>query len=306
MTHRHPDCRGTRARSAVAARLGRNAHAFRYVFFAAAFGFCVVGVQLRGASSGLIEPLQQATLASNVVGRIDRVLVKEGDAVKAGQVLVELEQDLEALEVERRRLVAEDQSEINIARERAALLEKEWQSTIKLRDATHSVSQEELNKKEIDYKLARAEEAQLAVREQIEALEYKIAQAQLERRIIRSPSDGMITRVHAQPGEICEVRQPLVAFVNASACFLVANLEPALANKLHVGGSARVRVDTPGAAERGSASSSPHASAVEVTGTVDSMSPVIDSASGLRRVKILLPNADGRITPGLVGTLVEP
>ena len=247
------------------------------------------------AASGLIEPLQQATLAPTVVGRIQRVLVKEGDVVKAGQVLVELEQDLEVLEVERRRLVAESTSEIDIARERAALLEKEWQSTAKLREATRSVSQEELDKKQIEYKLARAEAAQLEVRERIEVLEYKIAQAQLERRLIRAPNDGVITRVHAQPGEISEVRQPLVALVNASSCYFVANLEPAIAGRLRPGGAARVRVDT-------AAGGSPF----EATGTVDSMSPVIDSASGLRRVKVLLPNREGRLTPGLVGKLVDP
>ena len=247
------------------------------------------------AASGLIEPLQQATLAPTVVGRIQRVLVKEGDVVKAGQVLVELEQDLESLEVERRRLVAENKSEIEIARERAALLEKEWQATAKLREATRSVSQEELDKKQIEYKLARAETAQLEVREQIELLEYKIAQAQLERRLIRAPNDGVITRVHAQPGEISEVRQPLAALVNASSCYFVANLDPSIAGRLRPGGSARVRVDTAG-------SGSPF----EATGTVDSMSPVVDSASGLRRVKILLPNRDGRLTPGLVSTLVDP
>jgi RND family efflux transporter MFP subunit len=247
------------------------------------------------AASGLIEPQQQATLAPTVVGRIQRVLVKEGDVVKAGQVLVELEQELESLEVERRRLVSENKSEIEIARERAALLEKEWQSTAKLRAATRSVSQEELDKKQIEYKLARAEAAQLEVREQIEVLEYKIAQAQLERRLIRAPHDGVITRVHAQPGEISEVRQPLVAMVNASSCYFVANLEPAIAARLRPGATARVRVDTAGGG-----------APFEATGTVDSMSPVVDSASGLRRVKILLPNRDGRLTPGLVSTLVDP
>jgi RND family efflux transporter MFP subunit len=239
------------------------------------------------AATGLIEPLQQATLASTVVGRIERVLVKEGDAVKAGQPLVELERELESLDAERRRLVAENQAEIDIARERATLLEREHQATVKLRSATGSVSQDEVNKKEIESKLAQAEVAQLIVREQIEALEYTIAREQLERRIIRAPADGVITRVHAQPGEICEVRQPLVAFVNASSCYLVANLEPAVAATLRVGAKVRVRVES-----------------IEIGGTVDSMSPVVDSASGLRRVKILLPNPDGRITPGLVGTLV--
>jgi len=247
------------------------------------------------AASGLIEPLQQATLASTVVGRIQRVLVKEGDVVKAGQVLVELEQELEVLEVERRRLVSESKAEIDIARERAALLEKEWQATAKLREATRSVSQEELDKKQIEYKLARAETAQLEIREKIEGLEHKIAQAQLDRRLIRAPNDGVVTRVHAQPGEISEVRQPLVAMVNASSCYFVANVEPAVGARLRTGGSARVAIDTAGGA-----------SPFEATGTVDSMSPVIDSASGLRRVKILLPNRDGRITPGLVGRLVGP
>lgn len=270
-----------------------HAHAFRHV--SAVSVFCVSTFCVSEAASGLIEPLQHAILASTVVGRIERVLVKEGEPVKAGQVLIELEQELESLETERRRLVAENQTEIEIARERAAMLEREYQATVKLRDATRSVSQDELNKKEIEFKIARAEAEQLVVREQIEALEHNIAREQLGRRRIRAPADGVITRVHAQPGEICEVRQPLVAFVNASSCYLVANLEPAVAARLRVGASLRVRIDT---ADSGAP--------LEANGTVDSMSPVVDSASGLRRVKILLPNSDGRITPGLVGTLVEP
>ena len=285
-------CRGRNERAFLS--LLRNAHAFRCACFLSAFSLSSFSL-FASSASGLIEPLQQATLASTVVGRIQRVLVKEGDSVKEGQVLVELEQELETLEAERRRLVAESKAEIEIARERAALLEKEWQATIKLRDATHSVSQEELNKKEIDFKLARAEAEQLVVREQIEELEHRIAREQLERRRIRAPTDGVITRIHAQPGEICEVRQPLVMFVNASSCFLVANIEPAAAARLKSGAKVAVNIEVPGAAR-----------AQRFDGTVDYVSSVVDPASGLRRIKVLLPNPEGHITPGLAGSLVLP
>ena len=50
--------------------------------------------------AGVVDPLQKASLASPVSGRIVRVNHAEGDRVEAGEVLVELENDLEKLRVE--------------------------------------------------------------------------------------------------------------------------------------------------------------------------------------------------------------
>ena len=50
--------------------------------------------------AGVIEPLEKARLASPVSGRVVRVASKEGDRVRAGDVLVELENTLEKLRVD--------------------------------------------------------------------------------------------------------------------------------------------------------------------------------------------------------------
>ena len=44
-------------------------------------------------------------------------------------------------------------------------------------------------------------------------------------------------------------------------------------------------------------------SAVLVEGVIEFISPVIDAASGLRRVKLLINNRDGRVVPGSPATL---
>ena len=46
------------------------------------------------------------------------------------------------------------------------------------------------------------------------------------------------------------------------------------------------------------------ASPITVQGQIILLSPVTDPASGLRRVKLLFDNADGRVIPGVAGKLI--
>jgi multidrug efflux pump subunit AcrA (membrane-fusion protein) len=39
-------------------------------------------------------------------------------------------------------------------------------------------------------------------------------------------------------------------------------------------------------------------------GSVEFISPVVDPSSGLREVKVLFDNADGRVHPGVAGSLL--
>ena len=77
--------------------------------------------------AGVVEPLRKAVLAPPVSGRIQRIHCAEGDRVAAGQVLLELENDIERLrleqterELERLRGISEISIEEEIERARFA------------------------------------------------------------------------------------------------------------------------------------------------------------------------------------------
>ncbi len=220
-------------------------------------------------ATGITEPLLDTKLGAPSDGIITAKRVKEGDFVKAGDVILELDKRLEDLEIERRRLVLEQKK-------------FEWESTVKLFSTSKSISKEELDKKETDYKVA--------------AREYEIAQEQMHRRVVIAPFDGVITDIYHQLGEACEARQtqdPLARLVDTRRCVFLSNMEAKAAAGLALNQPAKLEVETGNAI-------------VPVTGTVSFISPVVDPASGLVKVKVTFENPDGKIRPGLTAKLLLP
>src|SRR4030042_4509478 len=70
------------------------------------------------APRGVTQPCRDATLSATVAGTLAGIHKKEGEPVRAGEVILELERDLESIEVERRLLIAESKVELEAARRR--------------------------------------------------------------------------------------------------------------------------------------------------------------------------------------------
>jgi RND family efflux transporter MFP subunit len=211
--------------------------------------------------TGITEPFMDVTLGASVAGIIRQELFKEGDAVKKGDVILELDKRLEELEVERRKAVLEQSR-------------REFESTRALVQTTKSVSKEELAKKEAEYNVAISE--------------HGIAVEQLAHRQIAAPFSGTITEILLRPGAACAPYQPLVRVVDTSRCFFVGQVEGKSASALHVDQQVKIEVDgTPD----------------PIIGKISYLSPVVDPASGLARVKAIFDNADAKIRPGLTAKM---
>jgi RND family efflux transporter MFP subunit len=215
--------------------------------------------------AGISEPFHDVTMSSPVHGIISARLVEEGTFVKKGQVLIELDKALEELDVSRKKLAKDmSQSELNRLK---ALSEKN----------AISVSREELDKKQTEFNIAN--------------VDLNLANEQLRKRSLISPIDGYVTEIFLDVGEGCEPRQPIIRVVETRRCFFVTNLDARLGHGLSPGQKLRLSVD---------AGKSP----VEVEGTVSFVSPVIDPASGLMKVKLTFENPDGKVRPGAAGRLL--
>jgi RND family efflux transporter MFP subunit len=215
--------------------------------------------------AGITEPFHDVTMSAPVNGIIGARLVDEGDFVKKGQILIELDQRLEELEVSRRRL-AKEMSQTELDRLK----------TLSEKNAI-SVSREELGKKQTEFNIA--------------SVDLDLAKEQLRKRSLLSPIDGYVTEIYLEVGEGCEPRQPIVRVVETRRCYFVTNLEAKLGHALSLGKKLRLSVD---------AGKSP----AEVEGTVSLVSPVIDPASGLMKVKLIFENPDGKMRPGAAGRLL--
>jgi RND family efflux transporter MFP subunit len=242
------------------------------------------------SSRGITEPLRDAKVSAPVGGTIVAVDAKEGQFVKSGDVVIELDSALEALETERRKLLMESTVEVDAARSRLDTLTVDLAGTRKLHDETKSVSDEDLRKKELEHKLADADLQRQILAEQREEIEYRMAAAQLQRRKVTAPFDGMVVQLLLEVGESCSQQQPLFRIVDTRKCRLVVHMEQGPSARLKPGMIVPLRIQET-------------ASAVLVQGTVDFISPLIDASSGLREVKIVFDNPDGKVHPGVTGVI---
>jgi RND family efflux transporter MFP subunit len=230
------------------------------------FGFSGVLVQWGGEvpwTAGITEPIRDVTLAFPVVGIVMARPFPEGAVVKQGEALVELDKRIEELEVERRRLVRD-----------LARMELDRLKSLAERNAI-SVSPEEIDKKQAEYDTGR--------------VEHDLAVETLRRRTLMSPFDGAIAEYYKDVGEKCEDQQsPVVRVVDTRRCYFVANIEAKAGEGLRLDQPVEVELD---------AGDVP----IKVRGTIAYVSPVVEPASGLLRVKVVYDNPDGRVRPGVVG-----
>ncbi|MGB8170659.1 MAG: efflux RND transporter periplasmic adaptor subunit [Chthoniobacteraceae bacterium] len=211
---------------------------------------------------GVTEAFMDVTLSSTVQGIIHTRYFDEGATVKEGQTILELDSALEELETQRRAAVTEHSR-------------ADFESTRSLFSRSKAVSKDELQKKEMEYKVAVAE--------------LGIATENLKRRKVIAPFSGTIVDLFLKPGASCEPYQPLIRLVDTTRCYFIGHVQGNAGIKIAAG--TKVKVSVQGAAEPFDA-------------VISFVAPVVDSASGLVKVKALFENADGRVRPGLAAEMI--
>ena len=142
----------------------------------------------RIAATGLVEPLGGVTYVDAAdAGVVGRVAVAEGDAVKVGDILWELDH-------------ARTRAELGLAEaERAVAMAQLVDEEARLKALMESGAAEVVPQVE---RVAREQSAKVAAaRVQRADAQVQAAQAQLHRETVRSPIDGTVLFVDVRPGE---------------------------------------------------------------------------------------------------------
>jgi RND family efflux transporter MFP subunit len=232
----------------------------------AAAGTLLAGQRLSSAEytiRALTEPVADVVLSARVPGQVAKVNYAEGDFVKADAVLIEFEQKTERLEVQRK------QAQLDT-------LQGELDRSELLFKTASSMPREELERKRGEVTVARVELEQAK-------------QMVLQRQVV-APFEGVITLLPVKVGEYCEVARPVMRLVDGREFHAISNVDPAKTGHLKVGQSISIEVTAQGRP-------------IVLDGTVVFVSPVVDPASGLMRLKAKFANPDNRVRPGVAGTL---
>jgi len=224
--------------------------------------------------SGTLQPVDQTTVKAKVSGEIRQVLVREGESVKAGQVIARFDTaDLEAKLTDRI-------GALEASRAQLALAEKQ-----------RTQNQLLLKQKFISQTAYDTAESNLSVTQG--TLKSNEAQAQLARNALRdavvvAPLSGTVAKRHVQPGEKVSFDAPLVTIVDLGRLELQAMVPANDIPELNVGMAVEMAIE--GFGDR------------RFRGAVERINPTTEAGTRAIIVFIRVPNPDSALRGGMFGT----
>lgn len=230
------------------------------------------------------EPSETVRVASPEAGIIASVELSEGDRVSAGQLIATLDTKILEASLASARAIAESRGSLASANATLNLRRIRHEKIKRLHDDGHA-SPEEAERAASDLAVAEAE--LISIREKIDQsrLEVKRIEAQIERRKIRSPIDGVIIRLEKKPGELVAAGDSLVATVVQLSELRVRFYLPT-PQAIKLKRNDQVKVFLPQTDQT-------------TSGSVDFVSPVTDSDSGTVRVEVVIKNTKNEYRSGL-------
>lgn len=244
----------------------------------------------RSGISGFTEPYRSIEVAASEMGTISKVEVVEGQKIEAGQILARLNDDVYAASVgmvkekmDSKGRLKSAQAELNMQQERYFKLLGLFQR--------QNASQVELDRAQSQLEVAKASVESVQDDFRIATYEYKRAVAQLELRRLRSPIDGVVTRIHKDSGEFVSASDPVVvSVVQLNPLKVTFSVPQSMTRDLTSGLQVELEIGN----DKSSAA-----------GVVEFVSPTTDAQSGTRRVTIRIDNSDNLWQSGDVCVLPD-
>lgn len=221
--------------------------------------------------TGELLAVNEASVAAEVDGRVTSILVEEGAAVEAGDIVFEIDRERRQLELE------DGQARLEQARARFEQQETEAQRIRRLH-SSRTASEARLDDAEAELRLARSQVAAARAR-------LGLAERAFRNASVTAPFSGIVARRHVSEGEFIE---------RGTELFDLVSFDP-VEIEFHVSerDSGRIQMDQPLDVRVASCPD-------EVfRATVTMISPRIDPRSRTLRVKARIENHDGKLRPGL-------
>lgn len=242
-----------------------------------------------GSAPGVTQALRDLKLSLTVNGRIESLLAQEGQRVARGQTLLRLDRALEELEVQRRRLLLADTARLQELRSKEKTLAEQVASLEPLLK-TGGISRKQYEDEEMALGNVAAERRALEAAKLREQVELDLAIEAFERRHLRSPISGVVTKIMLREGESVAANEPVLQVVDTSRVRFMGTVPSLQGAQLRAGRSVTIVLGLDGRAPTRQA-------------RIVFVSPVTDAASGLVEVIAEFDNADGSVKPGVSGRM---
>lgn len=221
-------------------------------------------------ASASLEALRRVAAGSRILGRVDRLLAREGEAVKAGQLLARLDgRDLAAGATQAKASVAMAEAQSTTAAAMARRMrELRGRGSATDKNLEDALAGEQVAAASVDQ--ARAS---------LEAAEVGLSFAE-----VRSPISGWIVQRHLEQGDMATPGSPIFTIEDLSILEARAEIPESAVAGLSIGAPATIRVDSIGRSYET---------------TLHRLVPAGDPRSRSFEARFQLPNPDGALKSGL-------
>jgi len=246
---------------------------------------------------GEIDPKVKVNISAHVIGKIEKLYFNEGDIVKKGQRLVDLERPAYAAQTDRAQAELANRR-IEVERSRLAMANAELAyRRAQAMKAQGIQAQELFDRAQLEYENARA--AYASSKEGVRQSQALVDQAanDLSHTIITSPIDGKVVSLNAHEGEVVitgTMNNPgsvIAVIADLSEILVVADVGETEVVGIRLGQPAKVRVDAVTDKEY-----TAHVAEIGSSANVRA-----SAGSGIRyfKVKTAIDNPDDRLRPGM-------
>ncbi len=173
-------------------------------------------------------------------GSVSRLLVEEGDHVKAGQPLVQLDDQQARLAVDLARAELEQAKRALPALEAKRFAAERDEARLIPLTNDYTVSRQEADQASDQVRMIKADIATANAAIETAALRVRAAELDLDQRIVRAPGDGQIMHVHTRTGDFVGPQNVLFLFAPNTPRVVVAELEERFIPDVKPGQSAEV------------------------------------------------------------------
>ena len=179
--------------------------------------------------SGSLKAANSAFVKARVAGELQGLLVREGDIVKAGQVLARVD----PTEYLARGKQAQEQADS--AKAQIDIAQRQYDNNKAL------VDQGFISRTALDASLSTLASAQANHKAALAALE--VASKSVDDTVLKAPISGLISQRLAQPGERVAIDAKVVEIVDLSRIELEATLSPADSMSVRIGQTALLQIE---------------------------------------------------------------
>ncbi len=179
--------------------------------------------------SGALKAVNSALIKARVAGELQDLTVREGDVVKAGQVIARVDPN------EYLSRVRQAQEQADAARAQIDIAQRQYDNNRAL------VDQGFISKTALDTSSSNLLAAQANFKAAVAMVD--VAKKSMEDTVLRSPIAGLVSQRLAQPGERVAIDGKVVEIVDLSRIELEATLSAADSRDVRVGQSAVLQIE---------------------------------------------------------------